>query len=100
MNNMEFHHAINEIFSFVRSVNKYINEKEPWKLQGKELEQVVYNLLESLRLIGILISPFMPSTAEKLNKQLGVKAGTLKELKFGKFTGKPRKGEHLFTRVK
>lgn len=97
--NVELHHAINEIFSFVRAVNKYINEKEPWKLQGKELEQVVYNLLESLRVIGILISPFMPSTAEKLNKQLGVKAGTLKELKFGKFMGKPRKGEHLFGKV-
>jgi len=98
--NVELHHAINEIFSFVRAVNKYINEKEPWKLEGKELEQVVYNLLESLRVISILISPFMPSTSEKLNKQLGVKAGSFKDLKFGKFPGKPRKGEHLFSKVK
>jgi methionyl-tRNA synthetase len=97
---VELHHAIMEIFGFVRAVNKYINEKEPWKLEGKELEQVLYNLLESLKVISILISPFMPSTAEKLNKQLGVKAGTFKDLKFGKFSGKPKKGEHLFTRIK
>jgi methionyl-tRNA synthetase len=101
VDNIELHHAINEIFAFIRSVNKYINEKEPWKLEGKELENVVYNLLESLRVISILISPFMPSTAEKLNSQLGVKAGNFAELKFRKkFEGKPRKGEHLFGRVK
>jgi hypothetical protein len=42
----------------------------------------------------------MPSTAEKLNAQLGVKAGTFADLKFRKkFDGKPRKGEHLFRRV-
>ena len=99
VDNVELHHAINEIFAFVRSVNKYINEKEPWKLQGKELEQVVYNLLESLRVISILINPFMPGTSEKLNKQLGVPPGTFKDLKFGKFAGKPKKGEHLFKRV-
>jgi methionyl-tRNA synthetase len=97
---VELHHSIQEIFAFIRSINKYINEKEPWKLQGKELEQVLYNLLESLRVISILVSPFMPSTSEKLNAQLGVKAGTFKDLKFGKFMGKPRKGEHLFSRVK
>jgi methionyl-tRNA synthetase len=100
VDNIELHHAINEIFAFIRSVNKYINEKEPWKLQGKELEQVVYNLLESLRVISILISPFMPSTSEKLNSQLGVPQGTFNDLKFGKFRGKPRKGAHLFTRIK
>jgi methionyl-tRNA synthetase len=97
---IELHHAIHEIFAFVRSVNKYINEKEPWKLQGKELEQVLHNLLESLRVISILINPFMPGTSEKLNAQLGVKAGTFRDLKFGKFSGKPKKGEHLFKRVK
>lgn len=98
---IELHHAIMEIFAFVRSVNKYINEKEPWKLQGKELENVLYNLLESLRVISILIGPFMPSAAEKLNGQLGIKAGTFAELRFKKrFEGKPHKGEHLFTRVK
>ncbi len=96
---IELHHAIQEIFAFIRSVNKYINEKEPWKLQGKELEHVLYNLLESLRVISILVSPFMPSTSEKLNSQLGVKAGTFRDLKFGKFPGKPKKGEHLFERV-
>ncbi|MEM5812656.1 MAG: methionine--tRNA ligase, partial [Candidatus Aenigmatarchaeota archaeon] len=100
VDNVELHHAVTGIFDFIRAVNKYINEKEPWKLKGKELESVVYNLLESLRVISILISPFMPETAERLNAQLGVKAGTFRDLKFRKrFEGKPRKGEHLFSRV-
>ena len=101
VDDIELHHAIQEIFMFIGRVNKYINDKEPWKLDGRDLEQVLYNLLESLRVISILISPFMPSTSEKLNSQLGVKAGTFADLKFKKkFEGKPRKGEHLFTRVK
>ena len=101
MERLELHHALMGIFGFMRSANKYINEKEPWKLDGKAKEQVLYNLLESLRVISILISPFMPSTSEKLNAQLGIKAGSLKDLKFRKkWEGRPRKGEHLFRKVK
>jgi methionyl-tRNA synthetase len=96
---LELHNALNEIWSFVRATNKYINEKEPWKLKGKELGKVIYNLLEALRIISILISPFMPETAEKINEQLGVKAGLLKDCKFRKFEGKIKKGEYLFKKV-
>ena len=42
----------------------------------------------------------MPGTAKEIEKQLGVKAGKLADCKFGVFTGKPKKGEHLFERVK
>jgi len=101
MERLELHHALMDIFNFMRSVNKYINEKEPWKLEGKAKEQVLYNLLESLRVISILVSPFMPQTAEKLSSQLGVKLGTFRDLRFrSKWTGNPRKGEHLFRKVK
>jgi methionyl-tRNA synthetase len=99
MDNLELHHGIDEIFNFIRSANRYINEKEPWKLSGKELEEVLYNLLESLRVIAILIYPFMPGTAEKLCQQLGVELGSFKDLKFGRFKGKPKKGELLFEKV-
>ena len=95
----ELHHAIYEIFDFIHASNKYINEKEPWKLQGRELENIIYNLLESLRIISILVSPFIPETAEKIRKQIGTKPGDFRDLKFGKFKGKPRKGEHLFDKV-
>ena len=49
--------------------------------------------------ISILIKPFMPGTSDEIAKQLGVKAGTFSDCRFGKFGGKPRKGEHLFSRV-
>jgi len=99
MDNFELHNALNEIWNFIKEVNKYINENEPWKLKGKELGKVIYNLLESLRIISILISPFMPETSKKINRQLGVKKGLLKDCVFKKFKGKIKKGEYLFKRV-
>ncbi|MFH1978327.1 MAG: class I tRNA ligase family protein, partial [Candidatus Aenigmatarchaeota archaeon] len=99
MNKLELHHAVDEIWAFIRASNKYINDKEPWNLEGDELGHVLYNLLESLRVISILVSPFMPETTDKINKQLEVKAGTLKDLKFKDFKGKPKKGEFLFTKI-
>jgi methionyl-tRNA synthetase len=100
MDSFEFHHALEEIFQFVRECNKYINEKEPWKIRDKkQLSNVLYNLLESIRVISILIYPFMPQTAEKICRQLGVKPGAFRDLKFGKFSGKPKKGEMLFRKI-
>ena len=95
----EFHHALDEIFSFIRECNRYVNENEPWKLEGEKLGHVLYNLLESLRIISILIFPFMPETAEKLAGQLGTKITDFKDLKFKKLSGKPKKGEMLFRKV-
>ena len=97
--NFELHRAIEEIFSFVRTVNKYVNDKEPWNLKDKKLGNVLYNILESIRIISILVSPFMPETSEKINKQLGVKQGKLKDCKFSKFKGKIKKGEYLFKKA-
>ncbi len=96
---LELHHALDGVWSFVRACNKYINDKEPWKLEGEELTDVLYNLLEGLRVISILIRPFMPETSGKISKQLGVKPGTFSDMRFGEFKGKPRKGEHLFKKV-
>lgn len=91
--------ALEEIWSFVRSANKYVNEKAPWKLEGEELSNALYNLAESCRIISILIYPFMPSTAQRINEQLGTSLGTLGECRFGEFKGRIRKGEHLFRKV-
>jgi methionyl-tRNA synthetase len=101
MDDLELHHALDEIMNFVRATNKYINENEPWKQEGKALANTIYNLLESLRIIAILIQPFMPATAEKINKQIGIKTKPLlKDCKFKPWKGKPKKGEHLFEKVK
>jgi methionyl-tRNA synthetase len=99
MDELELHQGLNEIFNFIRACNAYINETEPWKKEGDELGGILYNLLEGLRVIGILVGPFLPETAEKINKQLGVRTGSLKDVKFGVFRGKPSKGKHLFEKV-
>ena len=91
--------ALNEIFAFIRSANKYVNDNEPWKLSGDRLGAVLYNLLEAVRIIGILTQPFMPATTDKLNAQLGIGAGMLKDCEFREFVGKVKKGEYLFKKV-
>lgn len=99
MGDYRLNEALEEIWGFIRATNKYVNENEPWKLQGKKLANVLYNLLEACRIISILIAPFLPDTAEKINRQFGIKAGRLKDCKFRKFTGKIKKGEYLFKKI-
>lgn len=77
MDNMEISHAIKRQWAFISRANKYIDETAPWVL-GKdetkkgELATVMYNLAESLRIIAIMISPFMPESAPKIHAQLGL----------------------------
>ncbi len=83
--------AITEIFNLFKRCNKYIDETMPWALAKEEdkkerLEQVLYNLIESIKKGADLIAPFMPETAEKILTQLGD----------GKVTEKP---EILFQRL-
>jgi len=99
MDRLELHHALEELWRYMGICNKYINDREPWKLEGDELSNVLYNLLEALRCIAILITPFMPGTAGKMNEQLGVKPGKLADCKFGPWEGSVRKGGHLFEKV-
>ncbi len=95
----ELHLALEEILVFVRACNKYINDNKVWALEGAEMANALYNLLESLRIIAVLLSPFMPGAAEKLNKQLGVESGLLKDCKFGPWKGNPKKGAMLFRKI-
>lgn len=102
MGNLELHHALDEIMEFVRYCNKYVNDKKPWALQGKELEEVLYNLLESLRMTAILLYPFIPSTSEKTATKLGMEKTELniENCKFRKeFSNKISKGDLLFKKV-
>jgi len=79
--------ALDAVLSLARRSNKYIDETTPWVLAKDEnkkarLGTVLYNLLESIRYIAILISPFMPETAEKIFEQLNTDVkdySTLKE---------------------
>ena len=100
MENLELNNALTEIWAFIRSCNKYVNDKKVWELKGKNLSDALYNLVESLRIIAILISPFIPETAENLSKQLGIKLGNLEDCRFKAFNGRIKKGKYLFEKVK
>lgn len=69
--------SLTNIMNIVSTSNKYIDETSPWNLYKEkkidELKQVMYNLYNSLRIIAILISPFMPNTSENIFEQLGIK---------------------------
>ncbi len=99
MDDLDTFGALNDIWGFIREANKYVNEKEVWKLSGDELSNALYNLLEACRIISILISPFMPETSSKINAQLGIGPGTLNDCRFGRFKGRIKKGEYLFKKV-
>ena len=79
----ELHLALGEVWKYIHTANKYVNDKEPWKNE-KERAVVMYNLLEGLRIISILIAPFIPEASGKISEQLGIELGTLKDTKFGK----------------
>lgn len=79
LDKLNFSVALTDIWKFVSRTNKYIDETAPWALAKDEskkarLAEVMYNLCESIRIISILIAPFMPSTADEIRKQLGVPA--------------------------
>jgi len=99
ISNYELHLALDTIWTFIRSSNKYVNDNEPWKNEENR-EVVLYNLLESLRVSSLLLSSFIPGTSEKINSQLGIKSGSMKDVKFGnvdKYSVK--KGDILFSKI-
>lgn len=101
--------ALAEIFKLVDRANKYIDETAPWVL-GKDaskkarLASVLYNLLDSIRIISTLLSPFMPTTMPKIWEQIGADAEHVTYGNAEKFGVLPmnvtvHKGEILFPRI-
>lgn len=76
MDNMRFKGALEEIWSLVAEGNRFIDEAAPWRLakenQTDKLNSVMYALAESIRIIALLVSPFMPETSQKIWAQLGL----------------------------
>jgi len=102
MQAFELHLALAEIMSFAKACNQFINEKKPWESGGKKLDDTLYSLAESLRVLGLLLSPFMPETGGKILEQIGAGKGSIAECEFGKFGGgeKTRMGKVLFEKIK
>ncbi|MFC1685846.1 methionine--tRNA ligase [Nanoarchaeota archaeon] len=100
MEKMFLDRALNEIFMFVEACNEYVQKKQPWTLEGDERNDVLYTLLDSIRIISILVSPFVPEAAEKINKHFGFGKPLLKNCKFGLTkSGKIKKPEILFKKI-
>ncbi len=77
MDKFEFNQALEEIWVAVRRANKYIDENTPWILAKEEdkkprLDTVLHNLAETLRIVSVLIYPFMHTTSNEIRKQLGL----------------------------
>jgi methionyl-tRNA synthetase len=110
MEKMEFSVALAAIWQFVGRTNKYIDETQPWLLakdeaKARELKSVLYHLAESLRIISILIQPFLTQAPKEMWRQLGIEAGPLTEWEtvrtFGTLPAgtKVAKGDPLFPRL-
>lgn len=76
MEKLSFSNALEEIWKLIRRTNKYIDETSPWVLAKEDkkeiLDTVLLNLSESLRIISILIKPFMEKTSVEIRRQLGL----------------------------
>lgn len=77
MDEFKFNMALEEIWILVRRANKYIDETMPWALAKDEamkprLDNVLHNLAEAIRIISILIHPFMHTTSDAIRKQMGL----------------------------
>ena len=77
MNDLDYSAVLEKAWSFVTRANRYVEECKPWALAkdaalAERLDTVLYNLAESTRLISVLVTPFLPTTAQQIRLQLGV----------------------------
>ncbi len=77
MEKFQFQNALEEVFKVIQRANKYIDENAPWALakdlaaNGERLAAVLYNLLETVRICTVLLTPFMPDSCGKIFAQIG-----------------------------
>lgn len=99
--------SMEAIMALARRANKYIDETAPWVLAKDEamsarLGTVLYNLLETIRFLGVILIPFMPETAEKILDEIGAEQRTFESIeKFGGLEAGKSVGEPvpLFARI-
>jgi len=69
-NEYRFNDALSSIWELVKQTDKYIDEKTPWKLKGKELEIVLIQAIDNIRNIATLLQPFLPETSTNILTQI------------------------------
>jgi len=113
MNNLEFHNALALIWDVVKRTNTYIEQTAPWLLskasRKDRLKCVIYNLAEALRILSVILSPFIPDTSKKIWQILGlsqyqkienIRFDSLKIWNFIKDETQVRKEPPIFPRIK
>ncbi len=112
MAELNFSAALAAIWELVNTANKYIEDSKPWALfkekKDDELKSVIHDLLDSLRVITIAVSPFMPAASREMRKQLAFKVEIdktlLSDIKNGTACidsgSKVNKGNPLFPRIR
>ncbi|MCL1796209.1 MAG: methionine--tRNA ligase subunit beta, partial [Clostridia bacterium] len=109
MEALQYSAALAEIWKLVGDCNQYIDANKPWVLANNEADRprlgtVLYHLLECIRIVAVLVGPFMPRTPEKIFKQIGLSGGSLGDWEslrsFGRLPAGARvkKGDALFPR--
>lgn len=99
--------AVETVLNMAKRSNKYIDETMPWALAKKEedrdrLSTVLYNLLESIRMLAVELSPFMPATADAILEQIGTDVRAYESIQsFGALplTTKVGEAKPLFARI-
>ena len=108
MDKFSFNMALEEIWKLIRRTNKYIDETSPWVLAKEEaskprLDTVMHHLAESIRVISVLIDPFLPNTSRKIRLQLGIEDDEVSWQDAGRFDmmegKKVQKGDPIFPRL-
>ena len=108
VDDLAFNRALESLWELVSAANKYIDTSKPWELSKKDtqaLERVLYHAWEILRIIGLLLSPFLPDTGQAITEQLGIDAHVeqprIEQAAWGEgpTSGKIRKGPPLFPRI-
>ena len=105
---LAFNRALSRIWEFIGLVNRYVDNQAPWKLAKQEGEEkrlgtVLWTLAESIRVISVLIYPFLPETARGIRGKIGLSADVSSESADWGHTEPGTsvvKGENLFTRIK
>jgi len=106
LDRIEITAALDEIWQRIKRLNRYVQDRQPWQTakddsQGEQLDQVLYSLAEGLRVVSVLLHPFVPGSAERLLEALGREDLSLDRARLGADGGGAQLTElgQLFPRV-
>jgi methionyl-tRNA synthetase len=106
LDQVELTGALDEIWQRIKRLNRYVQDEQPWQLakdpaQAERLDQVLFTLAEGLRVVSVLLHPFMPGSAERLLAALRQEDRSLEQARLGAWGGGAEIGElgQLFPRV-